>query len=257
MQLAFTNVQRLRDAGVVIVDARRRHLQPVEVGRIHHHMRPGDHVKRPAGVVRRNRHVIGLRQRSDLPHLRDTAGPADVRHDVVHQPLLQHRQKVEARIHPLTHAERDVRMLPDLAQRVDALRLARLLEPGEVNRVHPVAHINRRRHVEIAVRIDHQLDVGANLLAYGGHHIHAQVCALGRDATRHITAMQGPHRGRIRVGFQRLEPFVHKLACLPRCGDGVIGVANVRVERHGVPDRAAKQIVNRLPQRLALDVPQS
>ena len=155
-------------------------LQPVEVGRVHHHVGAGHDLQGAHGVVGAHGDVIGFGHAGDLAQLGDAPGPEHVRHEIVGQPLLQDGQEVEAGEEALAHADGRRHVLSDLPQGVDAFGGHRLLEPGDLRLlVEAVGQAYGRRHVVVAVGVDQDFHPFADGFPNRLHDVAAQFFPLG------------------------------------------------------------------------------
>src|SRR5690606_21657371 len=97
--------------------------------------------------------------------LTDPTGVRDVRLDEVHGPARERRREGLPAEPPLAGGDRDGRPPSDLLQGVEAVRWARLLEPDQRERLQLLRDGRGGPHVEPAVGVDEELDVGADRVA--------------------------------------------------------------------------------------------
>ena len=207
-------------------------------------------VERPGAAIV-DRHVERRREPCDPQALRDAAADRDVR--LQHVDRFRQQQVAEAKQQPLVlpAGERNA----DAAQ-VRHLRGVVLRRGGSSKKPMPQgftisARSARMIEIEIAVRVDEQLDVGADSLA---HRAHARRILLDDVMQRALVAP--PQR---LVADRHLQP--REALRDPMLGGGgklravEESKAERRIDRHALA-RAAEQAPHRLAERLALDVPQ-
>ena len=137
----------------------------------------------------------------------------------------------------------------DLGERRDVLGIARLLDPVQPAGLQLAGDRDGRCRAEAAVAVDHDLDLGTHRLAHGLDQLHGAA-----------------DRGKVGIApgaAERIE-LQARIAAAPdlggRRGDlrdvGAGAVPGIGVGRHLVAHPAAEQLVDRLAQRLADDVPE-
>lgn len=173
--------------------------------------------------------VEGLGEMSDLLHLGDSAGPADVGHDVVDEAFGQVWEEVPSGEFAFAYAEVDVSVSSELSVGFDALGLQRFFEPCEVVGHHAIAEVGGSGDVEVSVCIDHEFDVGAEAFSERGHEVFGVGCCCCGDFAVDVSAMFGSHFWREGVEFEGLVSecdlcFGVGYACVDVVGRAAMGV---------------------------------
>ena len=207
--------------------------------------------ERPHRVVRRDRHVMGLRQSRDLAHLQQSADHADIGLDDVASLHLKQPQKLEPAEQRLAGRQRAVQPALEFAPGFEILRPQRLFEEQRVIWRQRVAELSRLRHLEnLGMGIEGDLVIGADGLAQlaevfrcGAHHLAPAMAVdidpIGAELERRHAAL-------------RIEP-VEFVARRRRIGGGV----DTRIDPHPVAHVAAEQPIDRHVQGFRRNVPQA
>ena len=212
----------------------------------------------PAVEVRRDLRVVRLGERRDLLALEDAAHPAEVRLQDPGGARREHAGELVLRRQPLPGRDRDRRRPGDGGHLLRHLGRDGLLEPEGIEPLEAAGQADRARCGELPVGAEEQVAAGADRLADRAHVRLAPVERLevGLPGVERGVGAGGVELQRreatVRVGGRplgrerRVEVDVRRVARL--------GV-EVRVRPEPLVHPAAEQLVHRLPDRLADDVP--
>ena len=194
-------------------------------------------------------HMPGLGFGAQHPHFHEAPRVRDVRLDVVGALQVEKLPELVTVVEPFPGGDGDPDPVLDLAQPFLVVRRDGLFEPENVILFEAFPDLDRRGNVEAAVAFDEELHIVPRRfgdLFHTGHGLFEFLfadllprLAEGVPLAAGIAVLPDFHGlgGELLRGFGGREPAVH-------------------IDRNGVADLAAQQLVNGDVQRLALDVPQ-
>ena len=179
--------------------------------------------------------------------------PGHVRHDVIGQLVLQDGHKLPPRVEALSHVGAEPFPAQGVIASTGTGSSNQSMSPASLQRL---AQPDGRRHVAPPVRVDEQLDLGpaSTIADVGGAMPLALFAHLAVEDSRHCSCPLAPEvwEGNRQRGCTRIRRS-REIACSTHGQICSIGMA---VQRDVLPDGSPQQLVNRLSQRFALDVPQ-
>lgn len=201
---------------------------------------------RTQGVVGREPDLVRLAPVGHLPRLGDPADKAEIGPSEVDQILLDQLPKLPLARVVLARGERDVDVLPEVAEELDVLGADGILEEVRPGRLNAPCQRDRVRGVEPSVDVEADLDVGADRVA---QRLHAGD-RLAHDDRRLVA-----------VALLRRAPPDEPPALLDG-GEAALDQplelmpADVTVGRHPVADEPAEQAIHGKPESPRVQVPE-
>ena len=193
---------------------------------------------RAADVVRGQQQVIRVGPAGQALHGQEAAEVREVHLDDVHVALLEERTDVLQGMRALAGGDGQARGRAHPRQRGRVLRRHRLLDPFRIVGLEEGRHLRRRRRREPAVHLDHDLHVGADGVAHGGHD--------GDGLAPFGPGQLGTGRAE-RIELQPAVPALHHAAreARDRLGIALGLVPAIRVGGHAIAEAAAEELPER------------
>src|SRR5579871_2332925 len=266
LEAAVRVVEWFVDEVIVFAQVPLRCFEFVEVGNRHHHLRSRNHVDWSRGVMWRDRDVIGFAQGGYLLEFGNAAGPGDVGHDVVSELVLEYRHEIPLRVAALAPRDGGTDLFTYLLEGIKALGRAGLLKPIDLARfLEAPTEANGGGNVEAAMRINENVDIGARRFADQGREFGGFAFILAGHAAIEVAVppFAGQALGDAALVGERieLERSVSGLDDVSNFADdsllaGEFALVGMGVERDFIAHRSAQQLVNRLSEDFAPDVPE-